>query len=105
MNDDSLINDPAVFYDVNRNVTPPVCSACDCEPKTHILLWSCPIFQGEKICVECCHEDMLKPGIEIEISAKLGETITAEQLKAKCRDCGRNSLATAKGDSNDKSAS
>jgi hypothetical protein len=99
MNDEPRKNDPNVFYDLNAK--PPVCAACDCDPKTHVLLWNCPIFQNYKICVECCHEDAVGDEAGKLFSAKLGETITNEQIREICKGCCRNSLAEPKGASDE----
>ena len=76
-------------YNIDKN--DDVCCLCECMAGVHLLFWSCPIFDDELICSDCCHINSLKLDSNKKFSDKLGKEISKEELEKYCKDCGRHS--------------
>ena len=75
-------------YEITKAET--ICAACECQPETHLVFYSCPIFENESICNECCYIGCLQPYVDKQFSKKLGREITKEEINKTCLECGRN---------------
>jgi len=84
------MTDNDVVSDFDKDSQGHVCVNCECDSNFHRIFWKCPLYDKELICTECCQENMLELDAPIKVSAKLGRTITAEELNKICSDCGRN---------------
>lgn len=66
------------------------CNLCECDPRAHIVYWSCPLFKGDEICQNCCQVDALRPEIADQFSKALGKKMSLDEINEACRNCGKN---------------
>ena len=86
-----MANSDDVFYNIDRNEKDKhMCCLCECLPEIHAMYWNCPIFNGEKICVQCCHIEAMKNDIDEKFSKALGRPITKKEINEHCKKCKRN---------------
>jgi hypothetical protein len=81
--------DPRIINDAFEK-TPHLCSVCECGYGNHLIYYRCPLMEGNPICQDCCHLDMMKDDVDVKISAKLGRTVTKEFINETCKNCGLN---------------
>jgi len=65
-----------------------VCSMCECHPSAHVYFWPCPLLEKEKVCCECCLEDVGKEEAIANLEKITGVKRTREQIDAICHGCG-----------------
>lgn len=68
-----------------------VCSLCECGPSMHCYFWSCPLFSSEKICVECCLDDITSEEAEQKLKEITGLNRSRKEIDAICKACGKRS--------------
>ncbi len=68
-----------------------ICSVCECAKEMHTYFFSCPLLDGEKICCDCCHNDISLDNAIKRLEA-IGLTFTREQIDATCEKCGKRSV-------------
>ncbi len=66
------------------------CNLCECDPRMHAFYWSCPLFEGEEICQNCCQVDTLREDVAETFSKSLGRPISLDEINEACRKCGKN---------------
>ncbi len=74
----------------NKRVQERRCNLCECDPRNHVVYWSCPLFEGEDICQNCCQVDALRPEVAKTFSKALGKPMTLEKINDACNKCGKN---------------
>ena len=70
----------------------PICPFCECPEKTHCYFWSCPLFDNELICCDCCHNDVQKEDATTKLGEIVGKKYTREDIDVICRECAKRGL-------------
>ncbi len=81
--------DPRIINDTFEK-EPHICSKCECQSGNHLVFYKCPLFSGFPICIDCCLINMMKDDVDVQVSAKLGRSITKEEINSTCKNCGLN---------------
>jgi hypothetical protein len=74
----------------DQEISQHQCNLCECDPKNHVVYWSCPIFKGDEICQSCCQVEMLRPEVADIFSHRLGQPMTLDEINQACNNCGKN---------------
>ena len=67
-----------------------ICSFCECPSGNHLIFHKCPLFDNTFICEEDCKVSMMKDDIDVQVSAKLGRSVTKTFINDMCKNCGLN---------------
>jgi len=73
-----------------------ICSLCECSPAVHTYFYDCALLDGEKICAECCTEDMIKEE-SIEKLSSIGVELTREKVDEICKKCKKRCIGDPNG--------